>query len=162
MANFNKVILVGRLTRDPESRTFANGGKVTNIGFAVTNRKKNSQSGQWEDEPMFIDVSFFNRGEFGKLADLVQDRLRKGSQIMIEGKLHLDQWEDKNGGGKRSKHKIVADTFEFLDARPQDGSGGAPRSGGNYSGPADSGHPDDEGGSAPSGGGDKDSGEIPF
>lgn len=166
MARFNKVILVGRLTRDPEVRTFANGGKVAKIGFAVTNRKKNSQTGQWEDEPMFIDVDFFNRGEYGKQADVVQDRLRKGSQILIEGTLHLEQWEDKNGGGKRSKHKITADLFEFLDPKPQDGSGGAPRSGGSYSGPTDSGHPDDDG-PGPSGGGgggsggDKD-GEIPF
>lgn len=177
MANFNQVILVGRLTRDPETRSFANGGKVAKIGFAVTNRKKNSQTGQWEDEPMFIDVEVFNRGEFGKLADLVQDRCRKGSQILVEGRLHLDQWEDKNGGGKRSKHKIVAEGIQLLDGRPQDGSGGgtgsgsmsgggmgggsAPRSGGGYSSaPMDPGPPDDDegGGSAPSGGG----GDIPF
>jgi single-strand DNA-binding protein len=164
MANFNKVMLIGRLTRDPESRTFANGGKVVKIGFAVTNRRKNSQSGQWEDEPMFIDVEVFNRGEFGKLADLVQDRCRKGSQIMIEGRLHLDQWEDKNGGGKRSKHKIVAESIQLLDGRPQDGSGGAaPRSGGGYSHPIDDGPGDD--GPGPSGGGGGSSGkdeEIPF
>ena len=102
MANLNKVILIGRLTRDPESRTFTNGGKVTKIGFAVTNRRKNGQTGQWEDEPMFIDCEVFNRGETGKLADLVADRCRKGSQIMIEGKLHLDQWDDKATGAKRS------------------------------------------------------------
>jgi single-strand DNA-binding protein len=172
MANFNKVILIGRLTRDPECRTFGNGGKVAKLGFAVTNRKKNGQTGQWEDEPMFIDVDVFNRGEFGKLADLAQDRLRKGSQILVEGKLHLEQWEDKNGGGKRSKHKIVADNFTFLDGKPQDGAGGmggggmsgggsAPRSGGGYSSaPTDPGPPDDdEGGGAPSGGG---GGDIPF
>lgn len=124
MANFNKVILAGRLTRDPESRTFANGGKVTNIGFAVSNRKKNSTTGQWEDEPMFIDVAFFNRGDFGKLADLVQDKLRKGSNVLIEGKLHLETWEDKNGGGKRQKHKIVADGIQLLDGKPPSSEGG--------------------------------------
>ena len=170
MAKFNKVILVGRLTRDPETRTFANGGKVAKIGFAVTNRKKNAQSGQWEDEPMFIDVDIFNRGEFGKLADFVQDRCRKGSQILIEGTLHLDQWEDKNGGGKRSKHKIVAEEIQLLDPKPTDGSGSSgTHSGSNYSsGPATS-HPDDEGGgSAPaspspnSGSGSGEGGEIPF
>jgi single-strand DNA-binding protein len=123
MANLNKVILIGRLTRDPESRAFANGGKVTKIGFAVTNRRKNGQTGQWEDEPMFIDCEVFNRGDTGKLADLVADRCRKGSQIMIEGKLHLDQWEDKNGGGKRSKHKIVIDNVQLLDARQGGGEG---------------------------------------
>lgn len=121
MANLNKVILIGRLTRDPESRTFANGGKVTKIGFAVTNRRKNGQTGQWEDEPMFIDCEVFNRGEFGKLADLVADRCRKGHQIMIEGKLHLDQWDDKTSGQKRSKHKIVIENVQLLEARQQGG-----------------------------------------
>src|SRR3954451_1106675 len=122
MANLNKVILIGRLTRDPETRTFANGGMVTKIGFAVTNRKKNSQTGNWEDEPMFIDCEVFNRGETGKLADLVRDRCKKGSQIMIEGKLHLDTWDDKNNPGqKRSKHKIVIDNIQLLDGRPADG-----------------------------------------
>ena len=170
MANFNKVILIGRLTRDPETRTFATGGKVAKIGFACNNSKKNTQTGQWEDEPMFIDIDVFNRGEFGKLADLIQDRCRKGTQIMVEGKLHLEQWEDKNGGGKRSKHKLVADVIQLLDGKPADGSGGgAARSGSNYSsGPAPS-HPDDEGGgSAPaspspnSGSSSGEGGEIPF
>ncbi len=119
MANFNKIMLIGRLTRDPETRTFANGGMVTKIGFAVTNRRKNGQTGQWEDEPMFIDVDVFNRGETGKLADLVRDRCRKGSQIMIEGRLHLENWDDKTTGQKRSKHKIVAETIQLLDPKPQ-------------------------------------------
>src|SRR5215471_20427229 len=119
MAAFNKVILIGRLTRDPECRTFSTGGKVAKFGFAVTNRKKNAQTGQWEDEPMFIDVEAYNRGETGKLADLVRDRCKKGSQIMIEGKLHLDQWDDKQTGQKRSKHKLVADTIQLLDPRPE-------------------------------------------
>ncbi|MFO0937923.1 MAG: single-stranded DNA-binding protein [Gemmataceae bacterium] len=173
MANFNKVMLIGRLTRDPETRTFASGGKVAKIGFAVTNRKRNSQTGQWEDEPMFIDVDVFNRGEFGKLADLVQDRCRKGSQILIEGSLHLDQWEDKSGGGKRSKHKIVADSIQLLDARSDGqgggggggmgGGGGGARSGGNYSsGPAPTHPDDDDGGSGHSGGGGSGDGDIPF
>ena len=167
MANFNKVILIGRLTRDPESRSFANGGKVAKIGFAVTNSKKNSQTGQWEEEPMFIDVDVFNKGEFGKLADLVQDRCRKGSQILIEGRLHLDQWEDKNGGGKRSKHRIVADVIQLLDGKPADGSGGSSgggaRSGNNYSSSSPPPHQDDDGGgsSAPSSSNDS-GGEIPF
>jgi len=133
MANLNKVILIGRLTRDPESRTFSTGGKVTKFGFAVTNRKKNSQSGQWEDEPMFIDCEAFNRGEFGKLADTIETYCRKGSQICIEGRLQLDQWDDKTTGQKRSKHKIVVETMQLLDPK-QDGQGG-PRSTG---GPAQS------------------------
>src|SRR5437764_5741639 len=123
MANVNKVILVGRLTRDPECRTFSTGGKVAKFGFAVTNRKKNTQTGQWEDEPMFIDCEAYNRGEFGKTADVIEQYLRKGSQVYLEGRLHLDQWEDKNGGGKRSKHKLVVENLQFLDPK-QDGVGG--------------------------------------
>lgn len=169
MANLNKVILIGRLTRDPETRAFGNGGMVTKIGFAVTNRKKNSQTGNWEDDPMFIDVDVFNRGENGKLADLVRDRCKKGSQIMIEGKLFLDSWE--KDGQKRTKHKIVADSIQLLDPR-QDGGGG----GGEYSGggnrsaapparkPAPPRQDDDFDGGYDSGGGGGGEGEdkIPF
>src|SRR2546423_406025 len=123
MANVNKVILIGRLTRDPEVRTFASGGKVVNFGFAVTNRRKNQQTGQWEDYPMFIDCKAFNRGEFGKTADLIEQYLSKGKQVFLEGKLDFEQWEDKNGGGKRSKHVLIVDNVQFLEPR-QDGTGG--------------------------------------
>jgi single-strand DNA-binding protein len=145
MANLNKVMLIGRLTRDPEVRTFANGGKVAKIGFAVNNRKKNQQTGQWEDVPVFLDVEAFNRGEFGKLADSCEQYLRKGRQIFIEGHLRMDQWE--TDGQKRSKIVVVVDNFQFLEPR-QDGEGGgtAPRMSGpgstrksassNYSGPS--------------------------
>ena len=116
MANLNKVMLIGRLTRDPEFRAFANGGHVAAFGFAVTNRKKNAQTGEWEDDPMFIDCDVFNRGENGKQADLIERfGLRKGSQIFIEGRLILDRWSDKTSGEKRSKHKLVVDNFQLLD-----------------------------------------------
>ena len=121
MANVNKVILIGRLTRDPETRTFSNGGKVAKFGFAVTNRKKNSQTGQWEDVPMFIDCEAFNRGEFGKQADLVEQYLTKGRQVFIEGHLRLDSWE--KDGQKRSRLVVVVDNVQFLDSK-QDGSSG--------------------------------------
>src|SRR5580692_10031877 len=124
MANLNKVILIGRLTRDPEMRTFGNGGKVAKIGFAVSNRKKNSQTGQWEEEPMFIDIEVYNRGETGTLANVVEQYCRKGSQICVEGRLHLDSWDDKTTGQKRQKHKIVADAIQLLDSR-QGGEAGA-------------------------------------
>ncbi|MSR52647.1 MAG: single-stranded DNA-binding protein [Gemmataceae bacterium] len=126
MANFNKVILIGNLTRDPECRTFANGGKVAKFGFAVNNRKKNSQTGQWEDEPMYIDCEAFNRGENGTLANIVEQYCRKGSQICIEGRLKLDQWDDKTTGAKRSKHMILVDTVQLLGAKP-DGQSSGPR-----------------------------------
>src|SRR5919198_285638 len=102
MANLNKVMLIGRLTRDPEVRTFSTGGKVAKFGFAVNNRRKNTQTGQWEDEPVFVDVEVFNRGEMGRQADLVEQSLRKGQQVFIEGHLRLDQWTSKEGE-KRSR-----------------------------------------------------------
>jgi single-strand DNA-binding protein len=116
MANLNKVMLIGRLTRDPEVRVFANGGKVAAFGFAVNNRRKNSQTGQWEDEPVFLDVEAFNRGETGRQADLVEQSLRKGNQLFIEGHLKFDQWTGQDGQ-KRSKIKIVVDNFQFLEPR---------------------------------------------
>ncbi len=121
MANLNKVMLIGRLTRDPESRAFTNGGKVTKFGFAANNRAKNNTTGQWEDVPMFIDVKIFNRGEFGRKADVAEQYLSKGQQVFIEGHLVLEQWDDKETGQKRSKHVVVADNFEFLSPRPDGG-----------------------------------------
>jgi single-strand DNA-binding protein len=123
MANLNKVMLIGRLTRDPEVRTFANGGKVAKFGFAVNNRRKNAQTGQWEDEPVFIDVDAFNRGDFGKKADLVEQYLKKGHQVFIDGHLQLDQWTAQDGQ-KRSKLKVVLDDLQFLEPRGEGGSRG--------------------------------------
>src|SRR4051812_34275763 len=124
MADVNKVILIGRLTRDPEMRTFANGGKVAKFGFAVGSRRKNPQTGQWEDgDTMFIDCEAFNRGDSGHLADTVERFLRKGSQAYLEGRLRLDQWDDKTTGQKRSKHKLTIDVMQMLDPR-QSGEGG--------------------------------------
>ena len=123
MANFNKCIFIGRLTRDPEIKTFQNGGKVARIGFATTNRKKNAQSGQWEDDPMFLDCDVFNRGEHGTLANVVEQYCRKGSQICLEGRLVLETWDDKTTGQKRSKHKLMVDSVQLLDPKPADGSG---------------------------------------
>src|SRR5437879_2008845 len=121
MANLNKVMLIGRLTRDPEVRTFANGGKVAKFGFAVNNRRKNMQTGQWEDEPVFIDVDVFNRGEQGRQADLVEQSLRKGQQIFIEGHLRFEQWTGQDGQ-KRSRLSVRADNFQFLEPRADGGN----------------------------------------
>lgn len=137
MANLNKVMLIGRLTRDPEVRAFASGGKVAKFGFAVNNRRRNSQTGEWEDEPVFMDVDAFNRGETGKLADRVEQHLRKGAQIFIEGHLKLDQWTSQDGQ-KRSKLSVVVDNFQFLDPRTDGGDsgrrGGPMRQGGGAGG----------------------------
>jgi single-strand DNA-binding protein len=123
MANVNKVILIGRLTRDPELRTFTTGGKVAAFGFAVNNRRKNQQTGVWEDYPMFIDCKAFNRGETGKTADLVEQYLRKGHQAYLEGRLDLEQWDDKTTGQKRSKHVLLVDNVQFLEPRADGGEG---------------------------------------
>jgi single-strand DNA-binding protein len=128
MANLNKVMLIGRLTDKPQMVNFSNGGKVAKFRFAVNNRKKDPATGQWVDDPVYMDVEAFNRGEFGKLADLVEQYLDKGRQVFVEGHLRMDTWEDKNGGGKRSKLVVVVDNLQFLDSRPDgaraEGTGG--------------------------------------
>jgi single-strand DNA-binding protein len=116
MANLNKVMLIGRLTRDPETRAFANGGKVAKFGFAVNNRKKNTATGQWEDEPVFVEVSAFNRETGRKLADTVEQYMKKGHLAYLEGHLTLDQWTSQNGE-KRSMLKVILDDFQFLQPK---------------------------------------------
>ncbi len=132
MANLNKVMLIGRLTNDPEARVFSNGGKVVNFRFATNNRKKNQNTGEWEDDPMFIDVKVFNRGDNGTLADRVEQTLHKGNQIFLEGKLVFEQWEDKETKQKRSKHVLVVDNFQYLEPRSDGGRGEGGYQGGGY------------------------------
>src|SRR4051812_10907839 len=123
MANLNKVLLIGRLTRDPEVRTFSNGGKVAKFGFAVNNRRLNSATGQWEDEPVYLDCEIFNRGENGKQADRVEQTVRKGQQIFIEGHMKMDQWTTQDGQ-KRSRLVVVVDNFQYLEPRQDAGGEG--------------------------------------
>ena len=122
MANLNKVLLIGRLTRDPEMVTFANGGRVAKFGFAVNNRKKNQSTGQWEDEPVFLDVEAYNRQEGRKLADLVEQYLKKGHQAYLECSLKLDAWNDKTTGDKRTKLKLVLNDMQFLEPKAASGN----------------------------------------
>jgi single-strand DNA-binding protein len=174
MANLNKVMLIGRLTRDPEVRTFSNGGKVANFGFAVNNRKKNQTTGEWEEEPCFLDLKAFNRETGRKLADLVEQYLHKGNLAYIEGHLVFEQWEDKNGGGKRQAVKIVVDDVQFLEPRAdgggmREGAAKAPRPAAvpprrqeaSYSG-GGSRYDDEPMDEPPSRGGAEDGGDIPF
>jgi single-strand DNA-binding protein len=128
MADVNKVILIGRLTRDVETRSFANtGGKVAKFGLAVAymRDRKDPNTGEWGGgETTFIDIEVFNR-ETRQLADLVESRLRKGSQVYVEGRLRLNKWTDKEGQ-ERQKLLVVADTVEFLDPRENGmGDGGS-------------------------------------
>ncbi len=125
MANLNKVMLIGRLTRDPEVKTFSNGGKVAQIGFAVNNRRKSPETGQWEDVPVWVDLKAFNRETGRKLADLAEQHLRKGQQVYVEGHLVLEEWTGKEDGKKQSKMRVVVDDFQFLEKR-EGGAGGAP------------------------------------
>ena len=148
MANLNKVMLIGRLTRDPEIKTFGSGGKVANVGFAVNNRKKNKTSGEWEDAPVWIDLKVFNRETGRKMADLVESSLKKGQQIFVEGHLVLEEWTGKEDGKKASKMVVVVDSFEFLEKREGGAGGGMSRPTGAAS--------------KPSAGGDDTIEEVPF
>ncbi|MBI4351478.1 MAG: single-stranded DNA-binding protein [Elusimicrobia bacterium] len=124
MANLNKVMLIGRLTRDPEIKEFSNGGKVANIGFAVNNRKKNMQSGQWEEVPVWVELKAFSNETGRKLADLAEKYLRKGSQAYVEGHLVLEEWLGKEDGKKQTKMVVYVDSIEFLGSRA-DAEGGS-------------------------------------
>jgi len=125
MANLNKVMLIGRLTRDPEIKEFSNGGKVANIGFAVNNSRKNQASGQWEEVPVWVELKAFSNEKGRKLADLVEKYLRKGSQAYVEGHLVLEEWAGKEDGKKQSKMVVYVDTIEFLGSRGDNQVGGA-------------------------------------
>ena len=132
MANLNKVMLIGRLTRDPEPIQLGGNTAGAKFGFAVNNRKLNQANNTWEEVPVFIDMEIWNRGE-SKQADRVLNTLRKGQQVFIEGHLKYDQWDDKNSPGtKRSALRVVVEQFQYLEPR-QDGEGGG---GGMRSAPA--------------------------
>lgn len=108
--SINRVIVSGNLTRDPEVRTTASGNPVMGFGIAVNDRRKNSQTGEWEDYPNFIDYTMF-----GARAQSVSRFLSKGSKVAIEGKLRWSQWET-NEGQKRSKIEIIVDEIEFMSS----------------------------------------------
>jgi single-strand DNA-binding protein len=125
MGTVNKVIFVGRLTRDPESRTFQNGGKVTSFGFAVDgSRRKNQQTGQWESEPCFIDVKCYDSEKGKKLATLAEGSLAKGREVFLEGHLVLEKWQSQDGGN-RQKHVLVVDNITFVGPRPENAPAGS-------------------------------------
>ena len=122
MASFNRVILLGNLTRDPELRFIPSGMAVTDIGLAVNDRRKNA-NGEWVDEVTFVDVTLW-----GRTAEVAGEYLSKGSPVLFEGRLKMDSWDDKQTGQKRSKLKVVGDRMQLLGTRGQGGSeGGGPR-----------------------------------
>ena len=142
MANFNKVILMGNLTRDPQLSYLPNQTPVCEIGMAV-NRKWKGQDGQQKEETCFVDCQ-----AYGRQAETLNQYMSKGRPLLIEGRLRYSQWEDKDGN-KRSKLRVMIDTFQFLgqgggqgggQSRPASGGGGggfnAPQGGGdNYDAP---------------------------
>ncbi|MCU0796731.1 MAG: single-stranded DNA-binding protein [Akkermansiaceae bacterium] len=139
MANLNKVLLIGNLTRDPELRYTPKGTAVADLGLAV-NRRVSDGAGNWSDETTFVDVTVW-----GTTAENAQKFLTKGRGVFIEGRLQLDTWEDKQSGQKRSKLKVVGETLQFLPegkgGSGGGGGGGAPRQSSAPSGPPQGGSP---------------------
>ena len=125
MASFNHQILLGNLTRDPQLKYLPNQTPVAEFGIA-TNRKWKGPNGEDREEVTFVDCA-----AFGRQAEVINQYCQKGKQIMLQGRLKYDQWEDKNGGGKRSKLSVVVDTFQLLGSR----GGGGDGQGGGGAGP---------------------------
>lgn len=125
MASFNKVILAGNLTRDPELRYTPNGKAIAKFALAV-NRNWTSETGEKKEEVTFIDID-----AFGRQAEVISQFMKKGRPLLVEGRLKLDQWDDKQTGQKRSRLGVVLESFTFLDSGRGGGEGGemdAPRS----------------------------------
>jgi len=122
MANFNKVILAGNLTRDPEVRYTPKGTAIAKLGMAI-NRTWKTDTGETKEEVTFVDVD-----AFGRQAEVISQYLKKGRPILVEGRLKLDQWDDKQTGQKRSRLGVVLEGFQFLDSGRGDGQGGGGRS----------------------------------
>lgn len=118
MASFNKVILAGNLTRDPELRYTPKGTAVAKIGLAV-NRQYTTETGEKREEVSFIDVE-----AWGRQGEVIAQYMKKGRPLLIEGRLKLDSWEDKNTKQKMSKLKVVLESFSFIDSNRGDAPGG--------------------------------------
>ena len=108
MANFNKVTLLGNLTRDIEVRFTQGGLAIAKFGMAI-NRKSKSQDGEARETTCFVDLT-----AFGKQAEILEQYVSKGSPLFVDGRLEYSAWEDKNGGGKRNKLEVIVENFQFL------------------------------------------------
>jgi single-strand DNA-binding protein len=118
MANLNRVLLIGNLTRDPEIRYTPKGTAVAEIGIAV-NRVFSGEDGEKREEVTFVDVTLWSR-----LAEIAEQYLKKGRPVFIEGRLQLDSWDDKQTGQKRSRLRVVAENIQMLGSRGEGESGG--------------------------------------
>ncbi len=114
MGNLNKVMLIGRLTREPEIKEFSGGGKVALLGLAVNNRRRNQETGQWEDVPVWMELKAFNHEHGRKLADLAGAHLHRGQELYVEGRLALEQWDGRDDGKKHYRTLIYVESVEFL------------------------------------------------
>ena len=119
MASFNKVILLGNLTRDPEVRYTPKGSAVCDLGIAL-NRVYTTEGGEKREEVTYVDVVLWSR-----LAEIAGEYLKKGRPIFIEGRLQLDTWDDKQSGQKRSKLRVIGETMQLLGGRPPGAAGAA-------------------------------------
>lgn len=124
MASYNKVILLGNLTRDPEVRVTPGGMSICKFGLAV-NRNYTTKDGEKREETTFVDID-----AFGRQAEVIAKYLGKGRSIFVEGRLRLDQWDDKGSGEKRSKLGVVLENFQFVGGRDDAGAGGGYGGGG--------------------------------
>jgi single-strand DNA-binding protein len=153
MASFNKVILLGNLTRDPEVRYTPKGTAVTDLGLAV-NRTYTADNGEKREEVTFVDVTFW-----GRTAEVAGEYLKKGRPVFVEGRLQLDSWDDKTSGQKRTKLKVIGENMQMLGSpRGGAGGGGGDEEGGS-SAPRSSSRPAPPPKAAPSA---PDDDEIPF
>lgn len=116
--SINKVMISGNTTRDAELRATSTGNSVLTFGVAVNDRRRNA-NGEWEDYANFVDCQLF-----GRRAEALAQYLTKGTKVAIEGRLHYSSWEDRNGGGRRSKIDVYVDELEFLSSRNGGGKGG--------------------------------------
>ena len=123
MASFNRVVLMGNLTRDPEVRYTPGGTAVAELGLAVNRSWFDKQAQQKKEETTFVDVAVW-----GRTAEVAGEFLTKGRSVLIEGRLHLDQWDDRETGKKRSKLKVVGEQMTMVGGR-NDGGGRPPASG---------------------------------
>lgn len=121
--SINKVMISGNTTRDAELRATSTGNSVLTFGVAVNDRRRNA-NGEWEDYANFVDCQLF-----GRRAEALAQYLTKGTKVAIEGRLHYSSWEDRNGGGRRSKIDVYVDELEFLSSR---NGGGRPSGGQSY------------------------------
>ena len=127
MASFNKVMLLGNLTRDPEVKYTPKGSAVADIGLAV-NRTYTTDGGEKREETTFVDVTMW-----GRQAEIAGEYLKKGRPLFVEGRLQLDTWDDKQTGQKRSKLRVVCENFQMLGSRDGGSEGGGGGGGGGRS-----------------------------